>query len=77
LVADDYGAMAAALGEVMQRKNTVFYLEGGYDLRAIRDSVKATLNGFASGLPLLNPPEGVDRATDSAVEVLSLFWDLD
>ncbi len=77
LVADDYGAMAAALGEAMQRKNTVFYLEGGYDLGAIRESVTATLNGYASGLPLLNPPDGGDQTTDSAVEVFSLFWDLD
>ena len=77
LVADDYGAMAAALGEVTRGKNTVFYLEGGYDLRAIHDSVKATLDGYASGLPSLDPPDGGDPATDSAVEILSLFWDLD
>ena len=77
LIADDYKAMAAAIGEEMNRTNTVFYLEGGYDLRAIRDSVKATLDGFASGLPALDPPEGRDPTIDSAVEVLSLFWDLD
>jgi acetoin utilization deacetylase AcuC-like enzyme len=77
LIADDYGAMAAAVGEVMQRTNTVFYLEGGYDLGAIRDSVTSTLDGFASGFPLLDPPEGNDTAMDSAVEVISLFWDLD
>lgn len=77
LTADDYMAMAAALGEAMHHTNTVFYLEGGYDLRAIRDSVKATLDGFASGLPPLDPPEGRHSTIDSAVEVLSLFWDLD
>jgi acetoin utilization deacetylase AcuC-like enzyme len=77
LVADDYGAMAAALGGVMQRTNTVFYLEGGYDLRAIRDSVTATLDGFASGHPALDLPVGGDPSIDSAVDVLSLFWDLD
>ena len=76
LAADDYGAMAAALGESIQHRNTVFYLEGGYDLRAIRDSVTATLNGYASGLPLLGPPEDGDLSIDGAVEVLSLFWDL-
>lgn len=77
LVAEDYGAMAAALGEAMNRTNTVFYLEGGYDLRAISDSVAATLDGFASGLPALDPPDGGGPLIDSAVEVLSLFWDLD
>jgi acetoin utilization deacetylase AcuC-like enzyme len=61
----------------MRRKNTVFYLEGGYDLRAIHDSVKATLDGYASGLPALDPPDGGDPATDNAAEILSLFWDLD
>ena len=76
LVADDYGAMAAALGDSTKHTNTVFYLEGGYDLRAIRDSVAATLDGYASGLPSLDPPEGGDLSIDSAVEVLSLFWDL-
>lgn len=77
LIADDYGAMAAALGEAMQRTNTVFYLEGGYDLRAIRESVAATLDGYAWGLPALDPPDGGDLSIDSAVEVHSLFWDLD
>ena len=52
LTADDYGAMAAALGESMRHTNTVFYLEGGYDIRAISDSVKSTLDGFASGRDL-------------------------
>ena len=77
LTADDYGAMAAALGESMRHTNTVFYLEGGYDLRAISDSVKATLDGFASGHPPLDPPEGSDPVIEGTVEVLSLFWDLD
>lgn len=77
LVADDYAAMAAALGEAMQRTNTVFYLEGGYDLQAISDSVAATLDGYASGLPALDPPQGDVPLIGNAVEVLSLFWDLD
>lgn len=77
LVADDYAAMAAALGETMNHSNTVFYLEGGYDLRAISDSVAGTLNGYASGLPTLDPQASGDPSIDSAVEVFSLFWDLD
>lgn len=77
LVADDYGAMAAALGEEMKRTKSVFYLEGGYDLQAIRESVTATLDGFASGLPMLDPAETGDPAIAEAAEVHSLFWDLD
>jgi len=77
LNADDYGAMAAALGDVMDRTRTVFYLEGGYDLGAIRESVTSTLDGFASGSPPLDPPQSSDAAIDSAVEVFSLFWDLE
>ncbi|MEA2010273.1 MAG: histone deacetylase [Actinomycetota bacterium] len=77
LTSDDYRVMAAALGEEMHRTNTVFFLEGGYDLGAIRDSTKATLDGFSSGVPLLSPPEASDPGIDHAVEVLSLFWDVE
>lgn len=77
LTSDDYRVMAAALGREMQRTNTVFFLEGGYDLGAIRDSTKATLDGFSSGVPLLSPSEASDPVTDHAAEVFSLFWDVE
>jgi len=43
----DYGAMAEGLRSVVSPRRTVFFLEGGYDLTAIRDSVAATLQGAA------------------------------
>ncbi len=45
LQAGDYAFMAAALREVVPPERTVLFLEGGYDLEAIRDSVAATLRG--------------------------------
>ncbi len=77
LIATDYEAMAASLGIAMDRTNTVFLLEGGYNLRAVKESVTATLNGFAFGsLPIERPRTG-DPWVDHAVAVDSLFWDLD
>lgn len=73
----DYELMAASLGQVMDRTNTVFLLEGGYNLDAITASVAATLNGFAFGTSTIERPNAPDPWVDSAVAVESLFWDLD
>jgi acetoin utilization deacetylase AcuC-like enzyme len=73
----DYELMAASLAKVMNRTNTVFLLEGGYNLEAITASVAATLNGFAFGTTTMERPESPDPWVDSAVAVDSLFWDLD
>lgn len=77
LLAHDYELMAASLGKVMGRTNTVFLLEGGYNLDAITESVAATLEGFAFGTATMARPEVPDPWVDSAVAVDSLFWDLD
>jgi acetoin utilization deacetylase AcuC-like enzyme len=77
LHAEDYGVMAGSLGMAMDRTNTVFLLEGGYSLRAIRKSVAATVNGFAFGTTPIERNEIGDPWIDSAVAVGSLFWDLD
>lgn len=77
LVASDYEAMAASLGITMDRTNTVFILEGGYNLNAVAESVAATLNGFAFGTVPIERSDGSDPWVDSAVAVDSLFWDLD
>ena len=74
---DDYEAMAASLGMAMDRTNTVFLLEGGYSLRAITESVAATLSGFAFGTTPIERPENSDPWIDQAIAVGSLFWDLD
>ncbi len=77
LLPTDYEAMAAALGMAMDRTNTVFLLEGGYSLRAITESVAATLNGFAFGSTPIERTEDGDPWVDKAIAVESLFWDLD
>jgi acetoin utilization deacetylase AcuC-like enzyme len=77
LVASDYEAMAASLGITMDRTNTVFILEGGYNLNAVAESVAATLNGFAFGTVPIERSDGSDPWVDAAVAVDSLFWDLD
>jgi acetoin utilization deacetylase AcuC-like enzyme len=77
LVSSDYEAMAASLGIAMDRTNTVFILEGGYNLDAITASVAATLDGFAFGTVPIERSEDGDPHVDLAVAVDSLFWDLD
>lgn len=77
LNADDYAAMSASLSRTMDGTSTVFFLEGGYNLSAITDSVTATLDGFASRMPALDPPLRSIHAVDHAVEVFSMFWELD
>lgn len=52
LEAPDYGAMAAALRDRLGGIRTVFFLEGGYDLAAIADSVSETLRGTAGGVEI-------------------------
>lgn len=76
LVADDYGAMAAVVGRSIENTNTVFFLEGGYDLRALTDSTAATLAGFASHDIVRVDPQEADPLIDHLRPVHSLFWDL-
>jgi len=47
LEARDYGQMAAALAAVVPPNRIITFLEGGYNLAAITDSVAQTLRGFA------------------------------
>lgn len=50
LVAADYANMAGHLVPMVPESRTLFFLEGGYDLQAIAQSVAATLKG-AEGRP--------------------------
>ena len=43
----DYAAMSSGLVPLVPPGRTVFFLEGGYDLAAVRDAVAATLDGHA------------------------------
>ncbi len=49
LTADDYWFMASRLRGVVPERRTVFFLEGGYDLDALRESSAATLGGWHAG----------------------------
>ncbi len=68
LLASDYAYMAAALREAVPPGRTIFFLEGGYDLAAIADSVAATLTG-AAGLPAEDEPNRF-RSPEAAWTVL-------
>jgi len=80
LVDDDFAMMASALAPLVPPGRTVFCLEGGYDLDAIRSSVSATLRGHANPSPGLQFSGSVggsaDRALDRAVEAISPYWDV-
>lgn len=51
LEAGDYGQLAGRLSALVPPGRTVFFLEGGYDLDALRSSAGATLSGHASASP--------------------------
>lgn len=68
LVADDFGWMGGELAREFTASRVVAVLEGGYDLDALRDSARATVDGlagnFEAGPPLTSPRgafEGLDR----------------
>lgn len=60
LIEDDYGWMSGTLAGVTPPNRTVFVLEGGYDLDALRKSARAAVlglaGGFDAGAPLQSPP---------------------
>ncbi|GMQ85468.1 MAG: histone deacetylase family protein [Acidimicrobiia bacterium] len=80
LVDDDFAMMASALAPVLPAGRTVFWLEGGYDLDAIRGSVSATLRGHADQSPgrrfSSSAGGSADHVLDRAVEALSPYWDV-
>src|SRR5690606_4566628 len=47
LSADDYADMTAALAELVPPGKRLAFLEGGYDLQALRDSTAAALSALA------------------------------
>jgi len=46
LNAEDYGAMAAALSQCVPPNRTIVFLEGGYNLEALKESAAATVRGW-------------------------------
>ncbi len=80
LIADDYRFMAGRLSNVVPSGRTVVFLEGGYDLAALRESTTATLRGFAHGAgdprsPM--PAEGPSAEIARAVRLEAVaYWDV-
>lgn len=77
LTSSDFGAMSAALTDLVPPERVVIALEGGYDMDAIEDSMMATLLGFAgeppNGSPRTSPPAS-RRAIDRGAEAVSRHW---
>ena len=80
LLASDYAFMAGALAAVTPPGRTIYYLEGGYDLEAIRASVSATLAGAAGeDVPdearRFRSPEVAFRILDAVTAEAAKVWD--
>ncbi len=80
LVAGDYRFMAGRLADVVPPRRTVVFLEGGYDLAALRESSAATLRGFAEGADdeaVADPGRGPAAEIAQAVMVeAGRFWEV-
>ncbi len=75
---EGYSMMSSALAPLVDRGRTVFFLEGGYDLDAVRNSVAATLDGHAHPKPLPGGADdrALDPTIDQIVETLAPYWDV-
>ena len=73
----DYGWMASRLARAHPSNRTVFALEGGYDLDALRHSARSTVLGMSGvedfGPPLTSPPYAIG-AVDDAAAAVSRHW---
>lgn len=79
LLDSDYGWMASRLAAIHKPNRTVFTLEGGYDLDALRHSARSTLLGVAGETQFGPPLHSVERAAgslDAANQVISRHWNL-
>jgi acetoin utilization deacetylase AcuC-like enzyme len=80
LTEGDYARMAAALAGVAPPGRTIFFLEGGYDLDAIRGSAAAAIRA-TSGLPVepyqpIPSPERAHRVVEMVAARAAQSWDL-
>lgn len=78
LEAADYGWMASTLAEVHPPNRSVFALEGGYDLEALRNCTAATLEGLSGIAPEMvsspSSPDAAHRAVEDAAAAISRHW---
>jgi acetoin utilization deacetylase AcuC-like enzyme len=63
LVESDYGVLGRAAAELAPAGRLLFFLEGGYDLGALKRSVAATLEGAAG-----RPPTGEPRSSPPSAQ---------
>jgi acetoin utilization deacetylase AcuC-like enzyme len=74
----DYGYMAGRLAAVHPPNRTVFSLEGGYDLTALRDSVRSALTGmdgeFVEPESAYRSPDHSSAALAAAAAVIGRHW---
>ena len=79
LLESDYAAMGGALRGVVAPGRTILFLEGGYNLNAVKGSVAATLRGMA-GLAVFEeasrPVSGLRswKTVEFVVEVQRRYW---
>ncbi|HEX6302318.1 MAG TPA: histone deacetylase [Acidimicrobiia bacterium] len=78
LESDDYGWMSARLAAVHPANRTVYALEGGYDLTALRESSRSALLGSTGDPPTEKParrsPPSSFVALSEAAEVIGRHW---
>ncbi len=81
LLESDYASMGAALRDAVGPGRTILFLEGGYDLKAVRGSVAATLSGLAgvtvpneASRPVSGPRSW--RALEFVVAAQQRYWQL-
>lgn len=79
LRSDDYGAMADALSGSVAPGRTIVFLEGGYDMVALKESAAATVRGWLRPGWRASDRSGRDREIEClrrAVGVAVEYWDL-
>lgn len=79
LVEADYAFMGGRISALAPRRRTIYFLEGGYDLAAIRASVCATIDGAAGSVPPASPYVSGDsawRTVDLVAQAMAPFWEI-
>lgn len=79
LTNSDYGWTTSALAEIHPVHRTIFALEGGYDLEALRSSARSTLLGLAGQVfdgPDHQSPPYAGAALVEARDAAARYWDL-
>lgn len=74
LSAGDYGALAARMTELAPAGRLIAFLEGGYDLDAIRASVAATLPAMVGTAPRASERPTAGGPGADVVEAARLLW---